>query len=766
MRIQKRQALYTLMITLMASAQSAPAATSDVPVVKKGLAKRPVRVALVDPATTPKTAGIEDVVVTAQRRSEKLQNVPLSDTVFTSGDIRARQIKSVADALNNVPGVITWSGAGYQQANYYFRGDGTSVGYQTIDSPVATYLDDVVMGRTGGANLATLDMQRVEVLKGPQGTTFGKNTTAGAVLLYSQKPLPVYSLSGEASYGTHGQTDDKAAINIPISDTFFTRFAGSFFNEEGYQHDIATQRDGYGGQKNWAVRGSARWEPNDAVDWNTSVDYSHESGELYVVSTIPTASNSDKRISAGIVGQSYQALTTTLNNCTSGGSALDWEGNNCSGSVATSLGGTSNINVIVNPSLSLQSITGVRQTTQDYSTDFGRNSPYSALKDYVLVNDSTYQQLSQELKASGSVLRNRVHYVGGFYFFREWDTSRVDDFIRIAPATVRTGDQNHWLRNGTTSEAGYLQTDTSITKKLILTTGVRYTHDRKQVATTVTKLSNGKLIYDTSSIAGDPVVEAYRWTPRVSLAYHFTPDLMAYGSFIKGFTSGGWNGTANTASAFNDFRDETAKSWELGVRSEWLDHRLRLNATLFWVNYKNMQLQTNFADPATGVLLNLIENAGNVRDRGLEVDSQAMIRRDLSLNLGVSLQNAVWTRVTPDLVATGINKSSEVPYTPPFTLNAGLTYRPHFAFIPGALRMDGYAQFITAYNSQADGAAIASKAQTILNGSVSYTPLNSRLTFQLECTNCLFRYYVPIAAGSYDYVSQPGYAGFRVRYAL
>ena len=764
MLIRTRIVTLSCLITCVSLSSIAGKADTPEPVSKKAAAVRPpVKSFAGTPA--PKT-GIEDVIVSAQRRSEKLQNVPLSDTVFTASDLRARQIRSVADALNNVPGVITWSGAGYQQADYYFRGNGTSVGYQTIDSPVAVYLDDVVMGRTGGANLATLDMQRIEVLKGPQGTTFGKNTTSGAVLLYAQKPLPDFGVSGEASYGTHGQTDDKAAINIPITSNFSTRLAGSFFSNEGYQRDIATLRDGYGGQKNWAVRGSARYQPTDNIDWNLSVDYSHESGELYVASTNPNVPNNIKRTSAGILGQSYQTLTTTLNDCTSGGSALDWEGNNCSGSVATTLGGTSNINYTVSPNFSLQSITGLRQTTQDYSTDFGRNSPYSKLKDYVLTTDATYQQLSQELKATGSIFHDRVHYVGGLYFFREWDTSRVVDFIRTAPATTRTPDLYHWLRNGTTSEAGYLQADTSITSKLILTTGIRYTHDRKQVTVDVDKANTGAPVYNTSSIAGDPVVEAYRWTPKVSLAYHVTPDVMAYGSFIKGFTSGGWNGTANTASAFNDFRDETAKSWELGARSEWFDHRLRLNATLFWVNYKDLQLQTNYTDPTTGVLLNLIQNAGSVRDRGLELDTQALIRRDLSLNFGLSLQDAVWTQVTPALVATGINKSSEVPYTPPLTLTAGLTYRPKFSFVPGALRFDGYLQYIEAYNSQANGASVTAAAQALLNGSVSYTPKNSHLTFQVECTNCLFRYYVPIAAGTYNYISQPGYLGFRVRYAM
>ena len=350
------------------------------------------------------------------------------------------------------------------------------------------------------------------------------------MLLYSVKPSDDFHFRAETAYGTHNQSDSRFMVNTPVTSTIDTRLSAFVFHNDGYQHDITTGGNNYGGQDNWGTRGAVRWRPTDDIDWNVAVDYSHTEGQLYVASTNPDFPDlwTQKQ---GILGNSLTALTTTMNDCSKGNSALDWAYNNCSDNLTTNLGLTSNLHWSVNPALSVDLITGVRQDTQSYSTDFGRDSPFSTLKDLVLATDSVFDQFSQEIKASGSLFNNFISYVGGVYFYREWDTTRFATLLRFgddlhATAADRTPGTDEHIRNGTTSEAGYLQTDEHLLPGLTLTTGLRYTHDQKQIAVDETNLGNGALIYNTSQIAGEPVIGTYRFTPKVALSYQLTPTIM------------------------------------------------------------------------------------------------------------------------------------------------------------------------------------------------------------------------------------------------
>ena len=712
---------------------------------------------------------VETMQVTAQRKTQNLQKVPVSDTAFSAAQIRNRQVVNTSDLLKFVPNVIALSGSGYSQANYYFRGIGVSDGFQTFDSPVATYLDDVVMGRVGGADSELLDLDRVEVLKGPQGTVFGRNTTGGAVLLYSVKPQDDFHFRAETAYGTHNQSDSRFMVNTPLTNTIDMRLSAFVFHNDGFQHDITTGGSNYGGQDNWGNRGAIRWRPNDNLEWNVAVDYSHVEGQLYVASTNPDFPNlwTQKQ---GILGNSLTALTTTMRDCSKGSSALDWAYNNCSDNLTTNLGLTSNLHWSINRALAIDFITGIRQDTQSYSTDFGRDSPFSTLKDLILATDSVFSQFSQEVKASGSLWNNFITYVGGLYFYREWDTTRFDTFLRFgnslqATAADRVPGTNENVRNGTTSEAGYLQTDMHLLPKLTLTTGLRYTHDRKEIEVNENSIATGAAIYNTSQIAGEPVIGTYRFTPKVALTYQITPDVMVYGSYINGFKSGGWNGRASTALQLTSFNDEKAQSWELGWRSELFNHRIRFNGTFFWVNYNDLQLQSNYF-AADGETESIFTNAGNSQARGIELESEAVVTNNLSINANLGLEQAKFTELAAGAVLAGLNTRSPVPFAPPVTFSAGATYNTPVPWVHGNVTMTGNFQWIPPYNTGAQSTSVDSSAQTVLSAAITYRPLASRWSVGVECTNCLFRYYVPIAAGAYDYISQPGYVGFRVRYAM
>lgn len=713
---------------------------------------------------------VEAVVVTAQRRSQNLQKVPVTDTAFSAQQLRDRQVVTVSDVLGNVPNVVTLSGSGYSQANYYFRGIGESDGYQTFDSPIATYVDDVVLGRLGGANSELLDLERVEVLQGPQGTVFGRNTTGGAVLLYSKKPVDDFHAYAETAYGTNNQTDSRFMINGAVAPKLDARLTAFVFHNDGTQHDINTGQGEYGGQTNWGIRGALRYRPNEDIDWNVAFDFSRQDGQRFDAATNPNYPTQWAQ-PIGILGGSYTALTTSLSDCTKGASALDWENNNCSGSITTNMGLSSTLKWNAAENLTLEFITGVRRDAQDYTLDVGFDNPYSELKDLVLANDSVFEQFSQEVKVSGKLANDLINYVGGIYIFNEWDVTRLNEFFRFGTAlqatpAERSDEYDEFLRNGTQSEAAYLQTDFHILPNLTLTTGIRYTHDRKEVGVNVTDPAAGNaFVYDTSMIAGQPVLSTYRFTPKIALTYQFTPDIMAYGSYTDGFKSGGWNGRASTAAEFTSFGNEKAQSWELGWRSELFDKRLRFNGTFFWVNYNDLQLASAYVAP-DGENEEIFTNGGNSEVRGIQLESVAAVTDNLTVNANLGLQEAKFTELASGVAFTGLTIKSPVPFSPPLTYSLGAVYNSdQLGWAHGSFTLTGTFQYIPDYNAGGSPTATDSPATETLNAAIIYHPAASRWSVGAECTNCLFRYF-PIQTGSFDYISLPGYAGVRVRYEM
>jgi iron complex outermembrane receptor protein len=726
-------------------------------------------------AATPVKPGnaapqVEAVIVTAQRRSQNLQKVPVTDTAFSAQQLRDRQVITVSNVLANVPNVVTLSGSGYSQANYYFRGIGESDGYQTFDSPIATYVDDVVLGRLGGANSELLDLERVEVLQGPQGTVFGRNTTGGAVLLYSKKPTDDFHALAETAYGTNNQTDTKIMLNGAVAPKLDARFTGFVFHNDGTQHDINTGQGDYGGQTNYGVRGALRYRPNEDIDWNVAFDFSRQNGQRYDAATNPNYPTQWAQ-PIGILGGSYTALTTSLNNCTKGVSALDWENNNCSGSITTNMGLTSNVKWTAADNLSLEFITGLRRDAQDYTLDVGFDNPYSELKDLVLANDSDFEQFSQEVKVSGKLANDLINYVGGIYIYNEWDETRLNEFLRFGTAlqatpSERTDDYNEFLRNGTQSEAAYLQTDFHILPNLTLTTGIRYTHDRKEVGVNVTDPAAGNApVYNTSEIAGQPVLSTYHFTPKIALTYQVTPDFMTYGSYTDGFKSGGWNGRASTAAEFTSFGNEKAQSWELGWRSELFDKRLRFNGTFFWVNYSDLQLASAYV-AANGENEEIFTNAGNSQVRGMQLESVAAVTDNLTVNASLGMEEAKFTELASGVALAGITLKSPVPFSPPLTYNIGAAYNTdQLEWARGNFTLTGTFQYIPDYNAGGSSTSTDSPVTEMVNASITYHPAGSRWSVGAECLNCLFRYF-PIQTGSFDYTSLPGYAGVRVRFEM
>ena len=730
------------------------------------------------PAQQVNQSQVQEVVITAQRREENLQKVPLAVSAFSATALDQRVVQNSTQLLEFVPNVVAFNNGNQQgQANYYFRGLGTPDGLQTFDSPVVTYVDEVPLGRIGGANVNFLDLAQVEVLRGPQGTLFGRNVSGGAVLYTTQKPTKDFGLSGQVEAGTRSHIDVRGTVDAPVTDKLFTSFNFYDLHEDGYLRSVYNNNH-YNGESSYGFRGAMRYDPIPKVEWNASIDYSRQDGSAYgslgqqnvPAGVVVSNANNEK----GTAFDNFQLIDTTLGDCETGSShnAIIWAQNHCSAAVAVNGGITSNVRWAAADHVVLNFITGLRYTGEDYSLDFSGRGPGTAatgLNLYDLANNSDFKQFSQEIKATGDIFSGRVRYVGGVFFFHEDDKSRIDtiyDYPKLG-FNVPTDLDSAFLRNATTSYAGYLQADTLITDKLTLTTGYRYTYDVKRVGIDFDSHTPLYKSYTTAQISGDPDFGAYRGTPKASLQYQVTPKVMTYVSYTNGFVSGGWSGRSTTAAGFDDFRDEKVDSYELGARTEFFDRRLRLNATLFRANYRGLQINTAFALP-NGTQVYVTGNAGDAFDEGLELESQFVLLRGLTGTLNLGLQDSRYTKLTSGAVAqSGFVIGSHLSQTPPASLSGGLSWAHDWSAIHGSTTLSGDFQYLPPYDPTITASSITIEPVVLLNAQLVYQPYGSHFQFALECRNCTQD--VSIIATSHaggGVLDSIPFAGVRVRYKM
>jgi iron complex outermembrane receptor protein len=707
------------------------------------------------PIDQSKNDTIEEVVVTAQRREENLERVPIAVSAFSPTAIDQRVVQNSEELLEFVPNVFAISEGGQRsQTNYYFRGVGTPDGLQTFDSPVVTYLDDVPMGRITGSNLNFFDIERVEVLRGPQGTLFGENVTGGAVLYTSKKPTQDFGFTGQVEGGSRGHADVRGTLDVPITSDLLTSISGYGLRENGYLTDVYNG-DHFNGEHDYGARASLRYMPTSGFEWNLSADYSRQdgtdSGALghYGLASTVTAPNYNEP--SGTFFGKYDLIDSILSNCETGASqnGLIWAQHGCSAAVSTFAGLTSNVRVDLDDHITVNFITGIRETRQDFSEDLLGNGPQTnaAFTAFILANDSRFDQYSQEVKFTGDAWNGRVKFVGGFFYFHEDDATKIDEFFDYAALgyKVPTDVLTDFLRNTTTSYAGYAQADTQITDELTLTTGYRYTIDSKSVDVNFFSHSFLYSNFNTSQIKGAPHFDADRGTPKVGLQYQFAPDIMFYASYTNGFKSGGWSGRATAADAFTDFRDEKVDSFEVGTRAELFDQRLRLNATLFRANYYGLQINTSYNLP-NGTPVFVYGNAGNAYDQGLEVESEFVIASGLTANLNLGLQDSAYTALTPQAAsANGYTVGEHLALTPPVTLSGGLSWKHDWSDIAGAVTVAGDFQYLPPFNPDVALTSRTTAPIFVLNSQIVYQPDGSDFQFAVECRNCLRQYYFPDA---------------------
>jgi iron complex outermembrane recepter protein len=667
------------------------------------------------PATAP-SEQLQQVVVTATRRQQRLQDTPIAITVLDAKTLVQSGAADLVDVARIAPNVDLSAGGGGSGGSFntqaYIRGVGQSDWLITTDPGVGVYIDGVFFPRATGALLDLLDIARVEVLRGPQGTLFGRNTIGGAISIVTARPTGEPGGQVEGTIGNYARREFKGYADLPFSDTVQTRVSMAYKKADGFV-DRVLAGDRLGGIDSLVARARTTWQISPAVELDFSIDGTRKRDDS-VAQYTPRVQTS------GNLYPLWSAVAQPVINRPPGSTGID-----------TFLAASGNAGAVANPGTPLQSTAtgpnigeldmgGLAATlTWDISRDlqfksisawrgfnstFGRDGDNSPVQYIATLQNVKQRQFSQELQLLGNALDNRLRWVGGLYFFNERASDRNDVKLAsglfagletlpgavvplapgvicppppgvLAPCAGGAGNPINTLfdldfdvfnRIKTKSYAGFAHSTFSASERWDVVLGARYTNDDKEYFLAHNRVNAGvPLIPPTTVTRKDN-----NFSPKLGLNYKVSTGTLLYASFGKGFKSGGFNGRPTTEAEVQSFGPEQVTSYEIGAKNEFLDRRVRLNAALFSNRYSDIQLSSVQAD-ATNNLVLVIENAGQARMNGAEIELQARPATGWQFDLSLGFLDARFTRLAP---GASVTLDSKLPRTPRWTAAVGSSY--------------------------------------------------------------------------------------------
>jgi iron complex outermembrane receptor protein len=581
--------------------------------------------------------GLQDIVVTAQRRTENLQRAAISITTANTDDLKRASVTEVAGLTALAPALQASKQGAF--TIFYIRGVGGPSLNAYSESPVAYNLDGVYISRVNTINAEFFDLERIEVLKGPQGTLYGRNATAGAINVITQKPK-LGEIGGYLSleYGNFDKKLAEGALNIPLGTKTAARLAFQVIDRDGYF------RDGTDDEKSKSVRLSVRSELTDAVTVTATGDYSHLGGRNGGAAVLIPGNATPTR--GGLGDPAVTALFTgsPLNQIIFPGAITPFPQNQ-----------TYQDTDVYGLSVQIDADTALGKLTilPSYRKSHARN--FATTYAFPLGDDTDQEQHSLEVRlASGD--SGRLGYVLGAYYLK--DTS---DFKLLADSAF-VGVTTQIGSTSTETGAGFGQLTFKVTDRLRLTGGARYTIERKKLAATGDNLPpavfTGGLqvnpLQFTQTSPFDVTLAASRrftaTTYKFGVEFDAGPNSLLYASYGTGYKSGGFA----IATTNNSYNPERVQSAVIGSKNRFLDNTLQINAEAFYQKYRDQQFShLGFLNGNSGVLLGYpVENAGNSRIFGAEVEIQYRLVRNTLLGLQVQYLNTEYTQFTytaPDL---------------------------------------------------------------------------------------------------------------------
>lgn len=717
---------------------------------------------------TQVNGGIEEITVTARRRAESLQDTPIAISAMTSEGLEARGIDNVTQIGDFTPNVKFNSSVPVSASNataaIFIRGIGQNDYQLSADPGVGLYLDGVYISRGVGNVLDVLNVERVEVLRGPQGTLFGRNTIGGAVSVVTKKPSKELAGSLELTTGSFGRYQVKGSLDLPLAEGIYTSFSGFYHKRDGYVKGVVTGAPDLGDTDNLAGRFALRLEPSSevtidiAVDGSRSRENSAPNVAIAINENAPAAQywNAAYSGAPGVCTNLANPSRLTNQSCFNsqwalapyqhGGtfssiSAVFSNGNPepyRSGSDVNIWGASGTVDWKLAENVSLKSITAYRKVTGFWTRD-SDHSPASIIQTN---SDWKQDQFSQELQLLGDIADGKVNWVLGGYYSNE--NGNHKDLVNIVDAVFLSGA----VLKGK-SVAFFGQATWEMVTDLNLTAGIRWTEDQKtfnnanQYVVEAGFLTGAPFNPDGSGLQdGDPLmgplgqsvtIKDKAWTPMASLSYRFSPELLTYVSYSQGFKGGGFTQRVFPPFAFiPSFKPETSTTYEFGFKSDLLDRHLRLNGAVFLNDYSNLQITVN--DPTLG-FAPIIQNAARARIKGFELEMQSRPIDGLLVEAGLGYLDAKYRDVDIRALNAGVTTNTRLQNAPKWTLSAGISYKIEAPGLGSFQPRVDWSYRSRVYNDAVNTPLLVQDGYHMVNASIAFNDEQKRLGVTIGIKN-------------------------------
>lgn len=659
---------------------------------------------------------LEEVVVTAQKRSESLQDVPVAVNAFSANTIQEAGINNTADLATMTPSLHSLNVQSPFTTKLQIRGIGTAQSDPALEPSVGVFVDGMFLGRSGLAMSDLSDIERIEVLQGPQGTLYGKNTNAGAISVITKRPsFEGFEGYAELSVGNYSMTDVSLAITGPLSDTLAYRLSGNMHQRDGYMENTGAVDGNDAGD--WNIQGKLLWQPTERLSFLLSSSHVDRDNSCCV----PDATHGD----AVLAELTQQGLSRDKND------PRDYK-------VATN----------IDAEFTLESDT--MSLHIDYDMDWGSIVSITAWNDYeyttlvdqdrsqldIIASESEFyagDSISQELRLDTQVGENVDLMLGLFYY--DQTTQRGDgtpttilgeDFLTIATQEIgpiirqiaAPGDYLYgkgiW-ENETLAIFG--QAIWRLGERWHLTGGLRWTDEKRDADLFADNVSNAPatVLGLATSFMGRlsaPVDETFERTSDnvdwlLKAAYDINDNTMLYASASTGTKSGNFNGVNGTPEE-REFDDEHTLSYELGSKSTFLDSRMRVNSAIFFSEVEDYQFQQGLPNGGT-----IVSNEAEVEVSGLDLQLEAAALQNLTITAGLQYMHKYE-------VVSGPSAGKSLSTTPDYTANLGATLV--FPVANGVLYMRGDYMYMDEHvtNNSDDPSEEAFQDRELLNAKIGW----------------------------------------------
>jgi iron complex outermembrane receptor protein len=650
----------------------------------------------VDRPPQPQTSGaLQEIVVTAEFRNTNLQQTPIAITALTGSMLQDRGQTDITQVTNEAPNVILTP----VSANYgpgvaaFIRGTGQNDNSFALEPGVGMYIDDVYYATILGTDFDLADIQRIEILRGPQGTLAGKNSIGGAIRLISSKPSDEADAYVQGTAGSLNRHDFQGATNITlISDTLYGRISGVSKSQNGYVKiiDYACSHSGSGlpsqqldsnsncdlgtegGTHTQAARAQLRWIGSDQLEVNLSGDVTDDRSDSsvnvlrYVQPgnyTLPNGTPVDSRF----YPTSSNPYVSYASFCASPEANASVTSSYCVPNQVRfkARGGSMTADWAPLRNLSFKSITAYR----DYDAGWGDDSSDTPYDAGIAYYHDTFHQLSQEFRVSGSLPKVLDWTAGVYYFHGKGIIGGRQQLATVAPPLGPVDFVFHDPVNSS-DKAGFVNLDWHITQSLSLDLGYRYTRSTKDYTFYRRSASDPSVVPLLFALPGETPIDGLHSDYdgshsdyMASLNYNFTPGVIGYAKFSTGFRGGGINPRPLASNQAVPFQPETVKAYELGLKTQFFEDRLRVNAAVFDNEYKdilltqsspyyNPALPTGPFNPSPSVLTLVEVNGGNARFEGAELEMELHAGGGLSVDGSLSYLNFHFTSIGASLLPT------------------------------------------------------------------------------------------------------------------